>query len=174
MANTNGANDLAPYGDPLKHWKPAHDQVISLYMAGYSNEAISAHTEFSVGHVRRILHDPRAQRALVAARERMLGKFMSRISDQMVVLGVEAIQNIAETITEKVEVGTHAKKHQDAVSFELLGRIGYGRKDNGEGKGSGGINLTPEGEARFLAAVEKSDHAREINATVVEAEIVDD
>ena len=168
------SNDLAPYGDPIKFWTHKHDAVIALHMAGYGNPSIAAATEFTEGHVRRILHDPRAQKAIKSARTRMLGKFMFNIQERMVTLGTRAIENIAETIEEDTTIGTKAKVHQDNVSFELLSRVGYGRKDNasGNGKGRGGLNLTPEGQERFLKAVERSDYAREVN--IVEAEIIDE
>ncbi len=168
-------NDLAPYGDPIKFWTHKHDAVIALHLAGYGNPSIAAATDFTEGHVRRVLHDPRAQKAIKSARSRMLGKFMFNIHERMITLGTLAVENIAKTIEEDTSVGTKAMVHQDNVSFELLSRVGYGRKDNasnGNGKGRGGLNLSPEGEERFLKAIERSDYAREVN--IVEAEIIDE
>lgn len=166
---------LAPSDDPLVHWRARHDNVIMLHLSGYSNQLIAEMTQFSIGHVQRIIKDPRAQKAIETARRKLLGKAIYTIRERMVNLGVRAVENIAGTIEGEFEAGTKAHRHQDGVSFELLSRIGFGRTDAGE-EGGTGIQLPPEEAKRLVDAIEKANRAREIHAVAVEveAEVVDD
>lgn len=165
------------YGPPVVKWSPKHDQVVALRLAGYDVMSICATTGYSDVQVRRILKNPRAKKAMEAARERMLGKFLVGIQDQMVSLGPRALKNIAQTIRQDTEVGTKAKVHQDNVSFELLSRLGFSKKASREnGDGVRGALLDRDMQERLVTALEKSNKAREIhaNAEEVEYEEVDD
>jgi hypothetical protein len=91
---------------------------------------------------------------------------MTTISDKMVTLGEQAVDNIADTISTRVEdsegnvaVGTKAKIHQDNVSFELLDRIGYGKHRQKEAEG-GGIQLSPETERKLVEGIDRATKAQ--------------
>ncbi len=167
-------NQLSPSDDPLVHWHARHDNVIILHLTGYTPTGIAEATGFSLGHINRIIKDPRAQKAIETARRKLFGRAIYTIRERMVSLGVQAIKNISDTIDGDFEDGTKAKRHQDGVSFELLSRIGFGRSDAGE-EGKTGIQLPPEEAKRLVAAIEKANKAREIHVTAVEveAEVVD-
>jgi hypothetical protein len=152
---------LAPTDNPLIHWSPRHDQVLALHIAGYTHEGIALATDFSIGHIRRILRDPRAERALEVLRRRMMGNVLVHVEDRLKALAPLAVDNITETIEGDFENGTKAKIHQDDVSFELLARVGFGRKELAGDKG--GVQLPPEEAKRFVDAIEKANRAREIH-----------
>jgi hypothetical protein len=152
----------------MVRWTAKHDHIVALHIAGLEPRRIAEAVGLSLGQVKRILRDPRAQRASMVVRKRILGNVMKTVQERMESLGVTAIENIAETIDGEFEAGTKAKRHQDMVSFELLSRIGFGRKE--PDKEGGGIKLTPEGEKRLIEAIAKADRAREI---VIEAEEVE-
>ncbi len=149
---------------PLIQWKPIHDQMIALYIAGYSFDAIAKALGRGRTNVAGVIHDPRAQKAIEFARKRTFSTIMTAVDDQMVVLGAKAIDNIAETINTpirdsegKVAVGTKAKVHQDNISFELLGRIGFGRGSQKED--AGGLRLSPETEKKLVAGIKLATKA---------------
>lgn len=149
---------------PILRWKPINDQMIALHIAGYSFEAIGKALRRARTTVASVIHDPRAQKAIEFARKRTFASIMTAVDDQMVVLGAKAIDNIAETINTpirdsegKVAVGTKAKVHQDNISFELLGRIGFGKGSQQEE--AGGLRLSPETEKKLVAGIERATKA---------------
>ncbi len=165
---------LPPTDNPIVHWSPRHDQVLALHVAGYNPEAIELVTGYTQGHIKRVLKDPRAKKALELLRRRMMGSVLVHVEDRLKALGPQAVKNIADTVNEEsFEAGTKAKIHQDNVSFELLSRIGFGRKElTGD---RGGIQLPQEEAKRLVDAIDKADRAREIivNAEEVHAEVVE-
>ena len=79
-------------------------------------------------------------------------------------LGPTALDNIAETIETKVRdsegkvaIGTKAKVHQDNVSFDLLGRLGFGRTQQKEEAGV--LKLSPETEKRLVDGIDRAQKA---------------
>lgn len=136
-----------------------------FHIYGMTYDEIAAATGYSRENVRTVLHDPRAQQAAEVLRKRILGQAATSIEEKMGGLAVQAVKNIAKTINTDVEVGTRSKKHQDDVSFELLARVGFGRKE--PDKDAGGIHLPKEEAQQLVAAIAKSDRARQI---IVEAE----
>ena len=145
-------------------WKPIHDQMIALHIAGYSIDLIAKSVNRARNTVAGVIHDPRAQKAIEFARKRTFSTIMTAVDDQMVVLGVKAIENIAETITTPVRdsegkpaIGTRAKVHQDNISFELLSRIGFGK--GGQQEEAGGLRLSPETEKKLVAGIERATKA---------------
>ena len=157
---------LTRYGNPITQWKPIHDQIAALHIAGHGPDSIATITGVTKGHVYRVLNDPRTLNVIEFARKRAYGQLMTTIQDKMVGVGEQAIDNIASTINTKVEdsegnvaVGTKAKIHQDNVSFELLDRIGYG-KHRQKDEGSGGIQLSPETEKKLVAGIERAKEAQ--------------
>ena len=149
---------------PLMQWKPIHDQMIALHIAGYSLDKIAQTLGRARNNVANVIHDPRAQKAIEFARKRTFSTIMTAVDDQMVVLGVKAIDNIAETINTPVRdsegapaIGTRAKVHQDNISFELLSRIGFGK--GAQQEEAGGLRLSPETEKKLVAGIERATKA---------------
>ena len=145
-------------------WKPIHDQMIALHIAGYSIDLIAKSVNRARNTVAGVIHDPRAQKAIEFARKRTFSTIMTAVDDQMVVLGVKAIDNIAETINTPVRdsegspaIGTRAKVHQDNISFELLSRIGFGK--GAQQEEAGGLRLSPETEKKIVAGIERATKA---------------
>ena len=141
-------------------WKPIHDQMIALHIAGYNIDAIAKALNRARNTVAGVIHDPRAQKAIEFSRKRTFSTIMTAVDDQMVVLGVKAIDNIAETINTPVRdsegapaIGTRAKIHQDNTSFELLSRIGFGK--GAQQEEAGGLRLSPETEKKLVAGIER-------------------
>lgn len=148
----------------IKKWKPRHSQVVFLHVAGYSNKSIAAQTDFNPEHVSYLLNDPRAQKAIREIEERMFKNFDQRTRRKMQALGDMAIDNIAQTVMadlSDVSVGSKAKKHQDDVSFELLDRIGYGRKQASRPGDDQGTQLPEQVGERLAEAIEKSEVAEQ-------------
>ena len=170
---------LTNYGNPITQWKPVHDQIAALHIAGHGPDSIATITGVTKGHVYRVLNDPRTLNVIEFARKRAYGQLMTTIQDKMVGVGEQAIDNIASTINTKVEdsegnvaVGTKAKIHQDNVSFELLDRIGYG-KHRQKDEGAGGIQLSPEAEKKLVAGIERAKEAQNIFEKAEEDEVVE-
>lgn len=141
-----------------------------LHIYGMAPGDIAAEVGMTMPGVGRVLKDPRAQRAIEALRKRMLGNAMQTIQDRMTGMGIQAVKNIRTTINGTFEDGTKAKMHQDDVSFELLARIGFGRKESSSD--GAGIQLPKEEARALVAAVEKANKAREIHSNAEEVDIV--
>ncbi len=149
---------------PIVQWKPIHDQIVALHIAGYGCDAIGTIVGRSKGNVAAVLKDPRAKKATAIARKHTYGSIMNAVGDRMVALGEKAVDNIADTINAelhdedgKVAVGSKAKTHQDNVSFALLERIGFGRNQKEEG--DNGLKLSPETEKKLVEGIEKAIEA---------------
>jgi len=170
---------LTNYGNPIVQWKPVHDLIAALHIAGHGPDSIATKTGVTKGHVYRVLNDPRTLNVIEFARKRAYGQLMTTVQDKMVGLGEKAIDNIAATITTPIEdsegniaVGTKAKVHQDNVSFELLDRIGYGKHRQKE-DGGGGIQLSPETEKKLVAGIERAKEAQILFERAEEAVVVE-
>lgn len=149
---------------PIIQWKPIHDQMIALYIAGYSFDAIAKALNRARTTVANVIHDPRAQKAIEFAQKRTFSTIMTAVDDHMVTLGPKAVKNVAETINADIvdsegrpAIGTKAKIHQDNVSFELLNRIGYSR--GGQKEDAGGIRFSPETEKKLIEGIERATKA---------------
>ncbi len=164
----------APMVAPLVQWRPIHDQIITLHIAGYGPDAIVETLGKCRSTVIKTIKDPRGQRIFEIARKRAFSKVMENVEDRMAVLGVRAVDNIAQTINEQVidsegkpAIGTKAKIHQDNISFELLSRIGFGRSQT---QAEGGVlKFSPETEKKLVDGLKK---ARKAEIEFKEAEIV--
>ena len=149
---------------PIVQWKPIHDKMIVLHLADYSIDSIAKTLNRSRNTVANVLHDPRAQKVIEVARKRTYGNIMESVGDKMAVLAPKALSNIAETIETPVRdsegavaIGTKAKVHQDNVSFDLLGRLGFGRTPQKEEVGV--LRLSPETEKKLVEGVERARKA---------------
>lgn len=163
--------------DPVRTLRARYDQVLSLHLAHYKAEDIAEIVNLTTTQVYHILRDPRMQKAIRTARERILSGVLTEISERMTSLGSKALDNIEDTINAEIVdedgnpmIGSRAKRHQDHVSFELLSRIGFHRPEGDGGKARGGLQLSPEGEKRLIQAVEKANRAAEMypEETVIE------
>ncbi len=164
----------APMIAPLVQWRPIHDQIIALHIAGYGPDAIVETLGKCRSTVIKTIKDPRGQKIFEIARKRTFSKVMENVEDRMAVLGVQAVDNIALTINEQVidsegkpAIGTKAKIHQDNISFELLSRIGFGRSQTQAEGGS--VKFSPEAEKKLIDGIEK---ARKAETEFKKAEIV--
>lgn len=160
MANAPKQLDSA-YGAPLQQWNVRYDQVLALRLAGHDIETIAQLTSYSPGHVRRILDDPRARQAFKLMRQRMMGTVLKEISEQLVSLAPQAVENLRKTIEADIPALAKGKKHQDDVSFELLSRVGFGKKDS-NGDEDKANKIPKELADKLVRAIEQSDKAREI------------
>jgi hypothetical protein len=99
------------------------------------------------------------------------------IEEDLTSLGRQAVKNIATTINQEVTKIGRAKKHQDSVSFEVLSRIGFGRKDMTKPTDPSGLGaLQPELQKRLVEALENSAEATRIYdmpEEPIEVEVVD-
>jgi hypothetical protein len=173
---------LAIRSPPIAEWRPIHDQIVALHLAGYGPKQIAEITGRSRGSIREILDDPRAQKVMETVRKHAFGRLAGVIEDRMVGLGVKAIENIADTIDcdlrdaeGKIPVGSKSKKHQDAVSFELLKRIGYGGSNGDEEKERRPL-MSKDTERRLVEGIERATQAQiqYDAAEQVEVEVIDD
>lgn len=176
MSNDDARTVAREERSGVRLWRLIDDQILALHLAGHRREYIAAALGLTVARVGQVLLDPRTQKAIRLARERMLGSVLTEVQDRMVGLSIMALDNVERTILAdmrdddgNINFGSKAKRHQDHVSFELLSRIGFGRQERSEDRG-GGIKLTPEGEQRLLTALEKANRVQEIYA---DAEVVD-
>lgn len=158
----------------LQNWKPIHDKIVALALAGYSNNSIAAIVGYSHVRVCQILKDPRAEAAIKALQSRMFDKFHERIEGKLLMLGERAVENIGVTINAEIAPATKAKRHQDNVSFKLLDTLGYGSKQDLNRGNDGGIQLTPEASDRIATAIEKANEAQRIIEQAEEVEIVEE
>lgn len=169
--------------DPIAQWTARHDEVVALAIAGYEIKSIAAIVDYSEPNVKKVLKEPRAVKALQLARTRMIGSAMIEVKDRMAALGTHALKNIEDTVMADVRddkgrlnIGGRAKMHQDSVSFELLSRLGYTGKGNGNGdRPEGSLRLSPEAEERFITALEKANRAEILfkQSEKVEAEVIE-
>lgn len=141
----------------IEKWKPRHNQVLSLHLAGYKNTEIAAILDYSEEHISRVLNDPRARAAIAEIQHRQFKNVRMRLEQKLAKLGEEAVENLAETITANIKAGTPAKKHQDKMSWELYDRI-FGAEDDQEPDGP---TFSPETEQRLAEALEESQMIRE-------------
>lgn len=134
-----------------------------LHCMGLSNEEIAKRVGLSGGrYVGAVLADPRAQRVVEKIREKLLGSTLITVREKMIMGADGAVENILNTVNAKdIPQRSRFKRHQDAVSFELLKRLGFDGREDGEGK-QGGIRLSPEMEERLVRAIEQANEAREI------------
>lgn len=159
QSESSGSGSKSGADWQIQNWKPMYDRVVALHLAGYKNVNIAAITGYAEAHVSKILNDPRSQKAIKKLQKRLRENFHQRIEDQMLDLGEEAIRNIAETLEADIQAGTKPKKHQDKMSFDLLDRLGHGKKQ-AESESGSGVKLSDESVDRLANALNKSDEAK--------------
>lgn len=153
----------------VENWKPKHDRVLQLHLAGYQITTIADITGYSREWVSDLINDPRAQQRIEKMRERLYDQLEEDLAIKMKFLGPKAVENIRETLEGDHDPGSKAKKHQDKMSFELLDRIGHGKSSSDdERKGGGGVVLSGEDSERLVEAIEKSNKAREEHEVTME------
>jgi hypothetical protein len=146
----------------VKRWKPRHELICLMHVAGRANNEIAPHVGVNQERVSYVINSKRGQARIEALRKQIIGGAARNIEEQLTILGPRAVANIAQTIEAEVPAVGRAKAHQDKVSFELLARIGYGRKDQSGGSGDTGIRLDRDIQERLAGALEKSSEATRI------------
>lgn len=147
----------------VKRWKPRHELICLMHVAGRANNEIAPSVGVNQERVSYIINSKRGQARIEALRKQIIGGAAKSIEDQLTILGPRAVSNIARTIEAEIPASAgRAKAHQDKVSFELLSRIGYGRKDQAGSQGEGGIRLDRDIQERLAGALEKSSEATRI------------
>lgn len=147
----------------VKRWKPRHDIMVLMHVAGKDNNEIAAHLGILPQRVSNVLNTRRGAARVAEMRERILGSVEEEIEAKLTTLGPKAVENIRRTIVAETPASSlRAKAHQDKVSFELLSRIGFGRRDGNGNGGEGGIKLDRDMQERLVAGLEKSAEATRI------------
>lgn len=148
-------------------WKPKHNEVLALHLAGYKNKSIAALLDLHADYVSSIINDPRAQRAVSEMQHRQFKNIRMRLERRLARLGDAAVENLEETLTADIEAGTPAKKHQDKMSWRLFDEV-FGEPDEDD---TPGPTLSKDTEERIVQALEESEkirEAEEVEATVKE------
>lgn len=153
----------------VEYWKPKHDQVVSLHLAGYSNIRIGQIIDYTPEYVSAILCDPRALAAVMEFQRRIRDRSIEDIENYIVELAEKSIRNIAVTVEHEFDPGSKGKEHQDAVGFKLLACLGYDGQRRGEQRVQP-IQMSREMEERLVNAMEKT---REVDMLIAEAEEVE-
>lgn len=156
-------------GQAVDVWRPRHDQVVALHLMGYKGFEIAQLLEYSEEHISRILNDPRAIKAVRMGRSRFMEHAHAEIDGMLLSFAHTGLRRMKTTVEGEFAAGTRAKEHQDRVTFELLGRVGYGKASKDQDAGT--IKLSRDLEERLVTAMEKSNTANEI---IVEAEVLED
>jgi len=147
----------------VKRWKPRHELICLMHVAGRANNEIAPSVGVQQERVSYIINSKRGQARIEALRKEIIGGAAKNIEEKLTILGPTAVANIARTIEAEIPANAgRAKAHQDKVSFELLSRIGYGRKDQAGGEGQGGIRLDRDIQKRVAEALEQSAEATRI------------
>lgn len=143
-------------------WKPRHEMICLMHVAGKANNEIAPVAGVNQERVSYIINSKRGQARVEVLRKQILGGAAKTIEDRLTILGPTAVSNIARTIEAEIPTSAgRAKAHQDKVSFELLSRIGYGRKEQ-TGTGDSSIRLDRDIQERLAGALEQSAEATRI------------
>lgn len=145
-------------------WKPVHDTVLALHMAGYAHKSIAAIVGLSPSHVTDLINDPRAQKAVQKIRKRLFENQLRNLEGKLTMLGDAAVGNLRKTVNADIAPKSKAKKHQDRVSMDVLDMIGVGQ----DGRGDDGMKLTKEASERLADAMEKADEAEQTHEIEME------
>ena len=146
-------------------WKHKYDRIVFLKIQGWSCQEIADEVGLQVPRVSVILCSRLGKERLALWEERLAERCFSTIEQGLVGLGPKAVENIAETVNAEIpEKATRRKQHQDKISFELLSRIGFGKKETGRAVDESGLNGLPRDlQERLVTALEQSAEATRIN-----------
>ena len=146
-------------------WKHKYDRMVFLSIQGWTLDEIAAEVGCTPGRVSIVLCSRPGKEHLALWQERLADRCLSTIEQGLVGLGPKAVKNIAMTVDADIpEKATRRKQHQDKISFELLSRIGFGKKETGRAVDEGGLNGLPrELQERLVSALEQSAEATRIN-----------
>jgi len=157
----------------IQRWKPRHEMICLMHVAGRANNEIAPLAGVNQERVSYVINSKRGQARVEALRKQIIGGAAKTIEEKLTVLGPTAVSNIARTIEAEIPASAgRAKAHQDKVSFELLSRIGYGRKDQVGGTGEGSIRLDRDIQERLAGALEQSAEATRIYDLEIQDAIV--
>jgi len=157
----------------VEGWKPAHDQMVALHLAGYQTNRIAQVMEYSREHVGVILGDPRALKMIIEFRRRIREKTLGDIEDTIVDLAEISLKKIGDTVEAEFDAGSKGKEHQDKMGFKLLACLGYNGQ-NRKQEESRKLQMSSEMEGRLVAALEKTAEVDELIANAVEVEVIEE
>ena len=154
-----------------KTWGPQHEKMSLFSAAGMKNKEIAELFDVSTVWVYQVLQDPRAVKVKDDYLRELRDRLMSKYDDQVLALVEYALINLGRTVKEHVDPEKLGKKqHQDRMSLEVMKMAGFGYADRGVGAAT--LALTREESELLMAAVKKSDRAREIHEGSYE--VIDD
>ena len=157
-----GTTGPRPERTAVVTWKPIHDQVVMLYLAGYGNIEIGTALGLTPEHVGQLILDPRARALIQKGRNSIVNGVMQEIDTKLVGLARKSLDNLERTVNAVIPVRHPAKRHQDKVGVDLLKMIGYG-SESGSARGQdSGSQMSPEAIDRLSRALERSEKVRQI------------
>jgi hypothetical protein len=139
---------------PIVRWTPRHDQIVLAYINGATQTEIARAFGLTRRSVGRVVFDPKAKAMIKEYRERARQMFVEVVRDRLLALGPVAVDRIEETIRAQFALDSAAKRHQDLVSFKVLGILDVDRQD---GQGKPKVTLDRDVQERLVAALEKSN-----------------
>lgn len=153
----------------VQTFKPKHDQIVMLHLAGYDNREIKEMTGICETTVSSILNHPQALALIEAGRQRMRENLLQSIDDRLLGLASRSVENLEKTLNSVPKLGTTQKRHQDRVSLDVLGMIGYGKPKANENSGRALSDAMAEKLSNALEKAQKVQEIQVIEATVVDA-----
>lgn len=172
-----GTTGERPEKQAVVTWKPIHEQVVMLHLAGYINTEIAEITGYTPTRVAALLLDPRARELIEEGRKAVVEKLLDNIDGRLVQLATRSLDNLEKTVNADIAVKHRAKVHQDKVGMKLLEMIGYGGSNNRQGVSGGGDptgNALPvEVAERLTRALERSERVQQIDIKQKEVSVVE-
>lgn len=149
---------------PIRYWKPVHDKIVGLHLAGWRNVDIAEALDITPITVTRVLADPKGRAIIEGTQKKMREKMRHNIEDALLELSETSVRNIAKTVNEDIPVMSKQKVHQDNVGFRLLAILGYDKKGSGQAPAGGGGSaplLSEDQGERLLRALSRADEVKE-------------
>lgn len=145
----------------IQNWKPLHDQVVQLHIAGVQNQVIAEIFGLTQERISQILHDPIGRQLIRLGQQRLRETIGRSIEDRLLILADRSIDNLRLTVEQDgVDVTSSFKRHQDSVGFKILEMAGYGKKDEHDRKGD--ATPTKEQMGKMLDLLDRREQAREL------------
>jgi hypothetical protein len=139
-----------------KGWTAIEDQIVILWSTGHFSEtALAEKFNLPAPYVKQVLKDPRAETTRMLVRDRIRENLVQSVEGELTYLASKAVQVIKQTLEAEISPLHQAKGNQDKVALAVLKGMGY--LGDGENRGAGGLQLSPEQHSALLKAIEKSD-----------------
>lgn len=147
---------LSPW-QPLV-WEPIYEQMVALSLAGMSYQMIGNRLGYSGQQVGNVIRSPEAQSIKAA--------YLRNIRDS----SVESVTDLREIATKRVadllrndDLAEGSPFRMFEAAAKLLTGIGQLRGADNSNTVNNTLMLSPEGENKLIAAIQKSDEARLLN-----------